>query len=105
MVASGGTVDEEPAPLRPPGLGGESLRFLERGVERVGADVDVFGARREVELQSLLAERLDETLVGAVPSLVTGNVEAADITRCELDQRIEVWRLALIHVVTVIPTE
>ena len=46
-----------------------------------------------------------QPLVGAVPALVTGDVEAPGITRCELDQRIEVGRLALIHVVTVIPAE
>jgi hypothetical protein len=41
VVALRGAVDQEPGPLRPPGLGREQLSLLEG--RRFGADVDALG--------------------------------------------------------------
>ena len=63
MVALRGAVDQEPGPLRAPGLGGEQLRLLER--RRFGADVDPLGDRGDVVAQPGLADQLAHRRVGA----------------------------------------
>ena len=90
-------VDEEPAPLRAPGVGGQPLRELERGLRRVRADVDPLDPGRDVEQQRRLADRLAKRRVGARAALVAGDVEAPGIAPDVVDERVEVGRLVLIH--------
>ena len=77
VVAARAAVDQEPAPPRAPGLGGEPLGELERRLGRIGADVDALDPGRDVEPQRRFAERLAQRRVGARPALVAGDVEAA----------------------------
>ncbi len=92
VVAARGAVDQEPAALRAPGLGGEPLGELERRLGRVGADVDALDPGRDVEPQRRLAERLAQRRVGARPALVAGDVEAARVAVGVGDERVEVGR-------------
>ena len=103
MVAARGAVDEEPRAPRAPGLGGEPLRLLEGRVERVGADVEVLGPGREVERERQIADGLAPARIGPTPALVTGDVEAPDLAFGEIDERVEIRGLVLVHAVTVVP--
>ena len=97
MVAARAAVDQEPAAPRAPGLGGQPLGELERGVGRVGADVDALDPGGDVELAAPVAERLAQRRVGARPALVAGDVEAAGVAVGVGDQRVEVGGRVLLH--------
>ncbi len=63
VVALRGAVDQEPGPLRPPGLGGQQLGLLEG--RRFGPEVDPLGDRGDVVAQAGLADQLEHRRVGA----------------------------------------
>ena len=72
-------IDEKPCPPRAPGLGRQLLGELKGG--RRGADVDPGGERRDIQVERLRPERLDQAFVGVRPALVAGHVEAARPSR------------------------
>ena len=93
VVAARGAVEQEPAALGAPGLGGEPLRALEG--RRLRADVDSLDARRDVVQDRRLAEHLGQPRVAA-GALVAGDVEAAGVARDVGGDRVEVGGFALV---------
>ena len=75
VVAARAAVDEKPAALRAPCLGGQPLCLLERRCGRIGADVDALDPGRDVEPQEPLADRLAQPRVRPPAALVAGDVE------------------------------
>ncbi len=86
-------VDQEPSARRPPSLGCQLLRTLERS--RHGADVDPVRERRDVQAQRALADRLREAQVGARTALVAGHVQARRVALGVLDQCVQIGSLFL----------
>ena len=81
-------VDQEPGPVRLPGLGRQLLRPFERS--RPGADVDAFGDRGDVVAQAQIANQLTQRRVGAHPALVARDLETARIAGRVGEQRVDV---------------
>jgi hypothetical protein len=93
VVALGGAVDEEPASLRAPGVGGQALGLLEGGVL---ADVDALDPGWDVAVEGLPPEGLDRRRVGAESALVPRDVEASRPALSVGEDRVEVRGLVLV---------
>ena len=102
LVSLGGTVEEEPGPLGPPGIGRQLLGLLER--VRV-ANVDSLDQGRDVVGQCGLAGQQPEGIVCSDPSLVSRNVEPTWVTPGVGQESIDVGRSILVgHRASVEPT-
>ncbi len=71
--------------------------------KRIGPDVDALDARREVEAERGIPDRVPQPRVGAGAALVPGDVEAAGVGLREPDERVEIRGPPLIHAATVVP--
>ena len=93
VIAGGAAVDEEPAALRPIGLGRQTLGELKRRPLGIAPDIDPFDPGRDVEPQRLLAEGFDEPRIGARAALVARDVKATRIAIRVRDQGVQVRSL------------
>ena len=90
MVALGRAVGQEPRSLRAIGLRGEQLGALVRRRRR--ARVDALDVLRDVEQQSVVADRRAQTGIRALSALVAGHVEAGRAAEAVRGDRLQIRR-------------